>query len=86
MPTKAPTASHQVLIRLTKTQADVLSALAYLQDTSATEIVRGQVTVFIDDAAESGRVQRLVRERAEFEAEQAGALKQLRPTRKGSVP
>lgn len=76
---KGDGASQQVLIRLTATQTEVLSALAFLRGTSATEIVRDEVVAFLDNAASADRVQRLVRERAEFKAEEAGKLHSIRP-------
>ncbi len=77
---KAESTPQQVLIRLTSAQSDVLSALAYLRGTSATEIVRDEVVAFLDKAAAVERIQRLIRERAEFEAEEAGKLRSIRPT------
>lgn len=76
---KADSATQQVLIRLTAEQSDVLSALAFLRGTSATEIVRDEVVAFLDGAADAERVQRLIREKAEFKAEQAGKLRSIRP-------
>jgi hypothetical protein len=75
---KAKATPHQVLIRLTAGQSEILSALAFLRGTSSTEIVRDEVVSFLDTAATSERVQRLVRERAEFEAEGAGKLRSIR--------
>lgn len=76
---KADSATQQVLIRLTAEQSDVLSALAFLRGRSATEIVRDEVVAFLDGAADAERVQRLIRERAEFKAERAGKLRSIRP-------
>jgi hypothetical protein len=76
---KGDAASQQVLIRLTAGQTEVLSALAFLRGTSATEIVRDEVVAFLDNAASAERVQRLIRERAEFKAEEAGKLHSIRP-------
>lgn len=58
----------------------VSSALAYLRGTSATEIARDEVVAFLDKAAGADRIQRLIRERAEFEAEETGKLRSIRPT------
>ena len=73
--------NHQVLIRLTRTQAEVLSALAFLRGTTGTEIVRTEIAGFLENAASSERVQRLVRERREYEAEESRKLRPIRPER-----
>lgn len=77
-PSKAESTPHQVLIRLTAAQSQVLAALAFLRGTSGTEIVRDEVVAFLDGAADTERVQRLVQERAEFQAEEAGKLRSIR--------
>lgn len=75
---KSDATSQQVLIRLTAQQSEVLSALAYLRGTSATEIVRDEIVGFLEHASSAERVQRLMRERAEFNAEEAGKLRPIR--------
>ena len=70
-------ASRQVLMRLTEAQFEVLSALAYLRGATSTEIARGEVASLLDRAKGDHRVQRLIRERREFEAEEAGQLRAL---------
>lgn len=70
-------ASRQVLVRLTDAQFEVLSALAYLRGVTSTEIARGEVASLLDRAKSDDRIQRLIRERREFEAEEAGQLRTL---------
>ncbi len=81
-PRKAEPTAHQVLVRLTAEQSDVLAALAFLRGTSGTEILRGEVVRFLDGVADSERIQRLVQERMEFVAEEAGKLRSIRPDRR----
>lgn len=81
-PRKVEPMPHQVLIRLTAAQSEVLAALAFLRGTSGTEILRDEVLRFLGGAADSERIQRLVQERMEFGAEEAGKLRSIRSDRK----
>jgi hypothetical protein len=76
--TTGGSSKRQVLIRLTDTEFEVLSALAYLRGVTGTEVVRAETVQLLDRIGPGARIQRLIQERREFEAEEAGQLRSLR--------
>ena len=66
--------TRQILFRLTEAEYDTLCGMAYLQGVSPTEVARQQLAAVLIGWAELPRVDRVVRERHEYEAEIAGKL------------
>lgn len=69
--------SRQVLMRLTESEHAVLAAMAYLEGVTPTELASERIVGFLEVAAKSDRVERVVRERREHEAEREGRLATL---------
>jgi hypothetical protein len=67
-------ATRQVLFRLTEDEHAVLAALAYLEGVTPTEVAKAAVLRQVADQSRSDRIQRLLRERREHEAEVSGKL------------
>lgn len=83
MPKKStPASTHSVLFRVAEDEYDILSAMAYLQGVTPTELARTQVITAIESWRENDRVVRVALERREFDAEQQGKLASIgrRPT------
>lgn len=73
--------NRQVLLRLSDTQARLLTAIAYLRGQTATEVVRTEVAKLLEAEGTSDRIQRIIRERLEYEAELDGMVSPIAPRR-----
>ena len=67
----------QLNIRLSESDRGVLDAIAFLDDSTATDIARDAVMTVIREAAETRRVQEALRLRAEAKAEREGKLRPI---------
>jgi hypothetical protein len=79
MPKKASNtaATRQLLFRLTEDEYAVLAADAYLQGVTPTECAKAVVAKHVESRSGSDRIQRLLQERREYEAEASGKLVSL---------
>jgi hypothetical protein len=79
---KSPTRS--ILFRLTEDEYAVLAAVAYLEGVTPTELAKSEALAFIASSRQGERIQRLLRERMEHEAEAEGKLADLERRRSRS--